>query len=93
MNSNDIRLRTKLIVRRGSEFLVGRDMLGIMKWSTSPFEAWGTRSRNDAEDVARMVGGDLWLFNNIVGEAVKLDEIQGNHGKPKREGKNSATYD
>ena len=70
--SNDIRLRTKLIVKRGAEYLVGFDLLGIMKWSTSPYEAWSTRNRQDAEDVARKVGGDLWLFNNVIGEAREL---------------------
>ena len=72
VNKNDIRLRTKLIIKRGPEFLVGKDLLGIMKWSTSPFEAWGTRCMEDAKEVARAVGGDLWLFNNVIGEAREL---------------------
>ena len=65
----DIRLQTRIIIRRGPEYLVGKIMGGPeLRWSTSPWEAWGTRNREHAEAVARSVGGDLWLFNPIVGQ-------------------------
>ena len=69
---NDIRLRTKLIIKRGSEFLVGRDMFGKLKFSPSPWDAWQTRDWETARSVARHIGGDLWLFNNVTREAVEL---------------------
>lgn len=65
----DIRRETCLVIRRGGEYLVGKIMGGPdLKWSTSPWEAWRTRCREDAENVARVTGGDVWLFNPIVGQ-------------------------
>ena len=66
---DDIRKKTVIIIRRGPEFLVGRIMgTQDLRWTISPWEAWATRDRDDAETVARAVGGDLWLFNPIVGQ-------------------------
>ena len=65
----DIRKATVLIIKRGNEFLVGRIFGGReLKWSTSPWDAWYTRRRDEAEKVARVVGGNLWLFNPIAGQ-------------------------
>ena len=72
MPRNDIRLRTRLIVKRGSMFLVGKDLFGKLRWSDSPYDAWYTRDMDVAENVAHAIGGDLWLFNNVIGEAVEL---------------------
>ena len=64
-----IRLATVLIVRRGTEFLVGRIPYSLeYRWSRSPYDAWGTREREDARKVARRTGGDLWLWNPISGQ-------------------------
>ena len=65
----DVRLATKLIVKRGNVFLVGR-ILGSreLRWSTSPYDAWSTRSKESAMKVAKKIGGDLWLFNPIAGQ-------------------------
>ena len=64
-----IRRATVLIVRRGSDFLVGRIPYSLeYRWSTSPYDAWGCRKKEMAEEVARKLGGDLWLFNPITGE-------------------------
>ena len=64
-----IRRATVLIVRRGSDFLVGRIPYSLeYRWSTSPYDAWGCRKKETAEEVARKLGGDLWLFNPITGE-------------------------
>ena len=71
----DIRLSTVLIVKRGSQFLVGRIPYSLeYRWSDSPYDAWRTRERDSARTVARRVGGDLWLFNPVVGQ---LHEIGG----------------
>ena len=65
----DIRKATVLIIKRGDAFLVARIMGSCeLKWSTSPWDAWSTRRREEAERVARAVGGDLWLFNPIAGQ-------------------------
>ena len=69
----NIRLYTALVIRRGGEYLVGRIMGGPeLRWSTSPWEAWKTRNREDAEAVARCVGGDLWLFNPVAGIVMEV---------------------
>ena len=73
---NDIRLRTKLIIKRGSEFLVGKDLFGKLKFSPSPWDAWQTRDLETARSVARCIGGDLWLFNNVTRNAVPLTKGQ-----------------
>ncbi len=69
MDQNVIKLNTGLIIKRGPEFLVGR-ILGTreLKWSLSPWDAWRTRDREEAEAVARAIAGDLWLFNPILGQ-------------------------
>ncbi len=67
--TGDIRRETKLIIKRGDSFLVGT-ILGSkeLKWSTSPWDAWGTRNRDAARRIARATGGDLWLFNPVAGQ-------------------------
>ena len=65
----NIRLCTVLIIKRGSQYLVGRIPYSMeFRWSDSPFDAWKTRERETAEKVARMIGGDLWLFNPVAGQ-------------------------
>lgn len=63
----NIRKKTVLIIQRESEYLVGR-IIGSMdlRWSRSPYDAWSTRSRDDAEKVAGLVGGKLMLFNPVA---------------------------
>lgn len=39
---------------------------GELLWSDSPYEAWMTRVKTDAERVAGRIGGELWLFNPVV---------------------------
>lgn len=80
MGRNDIRKSTGLIIKRGNEYLVGRIMgTSDLKWSISPWDAWITRNREDAEDVARATGGDIWLFNPI---AAQLREAELNEREP-----------
>ena len=71
MNSSNrfIRQATVLIVRRGAEYLVGRIPYSLeYRWSRSPYDAWNTREKDKAQLVARRVGGDLWLWNPVVGQ-------------------------
>lgn len=65
----DVRLSTALIIKRGSLFLVGKILYSTeYRWSISPYDAWHTRDRDVAKYVARKTGGDLWLFNRVVGQ-------------------------
>ena len=63
------RLYTNLIVQKDGKFLQGYIIgLNELKWSDSPWDAWMTRDRADAYDVAQKVDGELVLFNPIVGQ-------------------------
>ena len=65
----NIRKATRVIIKRGTEFLVGTILYSTdLRWSGSPWDAWGTRDMAKAEKVARRTGGDLWLFNPIAGQ-------------------------
>ena len=65
----NIRLLTALIIRKWPEYLVGTIVYSTdLRWSISPWDAWRTRNRNDAERVARATGGEVWLFNPIAGQ-------------------------
>ena len=64
---DDIRRKTCLIIRRNGEYLTGR-ILGSqdLRWSIYAHEAWKTRDRKKAEEIARRTGGIVMLFNPIV---------------------------
>lgn len=69
----DIRELTQIIIRKGHEYLMGTIMGGPdLRWTTSPWEAWGTRDREAAEAVAEKVGGELWLFNPVAGQLQEM---------------------
>ena len=73
----NVRRCTVLIVKRGSQFLVGRIPYSTeLRWSTSQYDAWKTREREAAQKVARIVGGDLWLFNPVVGQIREISEAE-----------------
>lgn len=64
---NDIRKKTGIIIRKNGEYLVGYVIYTReLRWSTSPYDAWRTRNRERAEEVARKTGGVMVLFNPIV---------------------------
>ena len=63
----EIRKKTCIIIRKENEYLVGTILWSTdLRWSLSPYDAWRTRRREDAERVARAVGGVPMLFNPIV---------------------------
>jgi len=65
----NIRKQTCLIIRRGSEYLVGTILYSTdLRWSRSPWDAWRTRDREKAEKIAKVTGGDMMLFNPIAGQ-------------------------
>ena len=67
MNRRKLREKTGLIVRKNGEFLQCVDAMRRLRWSTSPYDAWITRSEEKAKSVAEKVNSELWLFNPIVG--------------------------
>ena len=63
----NIKEKTVLIVKKGNEFLVGKVCFSNeLRWSISPWDAWMTRKRKEAEAVAGKVGGKLMLFNPVA---------------------------
>ena len=63
----DIRRETCIIIRKDGEYLVGTILYSTdLRWSRSPYDAWRTRRKEDAERVAGKVGGEMVLFNPIV---------------------------
>jgi hypothetical protein len=69
MKADYIRTQTALIIRKHGRYLVGREMYeGPLVWSLSRYDAWKTRDREKARDIARKVGGIVMLFNPIVGQ-------------------------
>lgn len=68
-NKTDIRLLTRVIIKRGAQFLVGTIVFSDeLRWSDSPYDAWWTRDMRDALKMAKKTGGDLWLFNPVAGQ-------------------------
>ena len=71
---DDIRKKTGLIIRRGSEYLVGTILFSKdLRWSRDKYDAWITRDRNAASMIARKVGGDVLLFNPVVGQTKEME--------------------
>lgn len=69
MSRDEIRKKTGIIIRKDGEYLVGTILKSTdLRWSRSPYDAWSTRDREDAEMVAAMVGGEPVLFNPIVNQ-------------------------
>ena len=69
MQKNDIRLYTRLVIRKGNEYLVGvQKVTGNLRWSISPWDAWWTRTRANACSVADKIDGTICLFNPVAGQ-------------------------
>ena len=70
----DIREKTCLIIRRNGEYLVGCVLYSQdLRWSIYPWDAWTTRIREYAERIAEKTGGEIMLFNPIVGQIRKAE--------------------
>lgn len=69
----NIREKTCLIVRKDRMYLVGCQIgTKNLVWSLSPWDAWRTRKREDAERVISVIGGEMILFNPIAGQIKEL---------------------
>lgn len=71
----DIRKQTTLIIRKGKEYLVARVSWSAseLKWSTSAWDAWRTRNIQEAQMVAGFTGGEIVMFNPIIGTVKKFE--------------------
>ena len=64
---DDLRKATCLIIRKNHEYLVGTALYSEdLRWSRSPYDAWWTRDKEEAELYARRTGGIVMLWNPIV---------------------------
>ena len=69
----DIRKQTALIIRKGNEYLVGTILdTTDLRWSISPWDAWRTRIRANAQSIAEKVDGEIMLFNPVAGQIRKI---------------------
>lgn len=71
----DIRTKTGLIIHKDGEYLVACQ-IGTKEliWRTSPWDAWITRNKEDAERVMAVTGGELFLFNPVAGQIRRCKE-------------------
>ena len=67
---NDIRRKTALVIEKNGEYLVGFSV--FLRFSSSPWDAWRTRDKEAAQAVADKVGGNMMLFNPVVGQIRKF---------------------
>ena len=66
---DDIRRKTCIVIRKNGKYLVGYIVFtDELRWSDSPYDAWKTRNKEKAAEVARKVGGVMVLFNPIVNQ-------------------------
>lgn len=78
----DIRRKTGLIIRKGTEYLVGKIVFSEeLRWSTSPWDAWRTRIRANARSIAEKTGGEIMLFNPVSGELKGYRKGEKGNGK------------
>ena len=65
----DIRRETCIVIAKNGEYLVGTICYSTeLRWSTSIYDAWRTRDREQAERVARKTGGVMMLFNPVANQ-------------------------
>ena len=73
MKWDETRKQTCIIIRKDREYLVGAVLHSReLRWSYSSFDAWRTRDREAARRVAGVSGGEMVLFNPIIGKIKEL---------------------
>ena len=74
MKRDELRRQTCIIIRRGREYLVGTILYSRdLRWSWSAIDAWRTRDRDAARRIVRITGGELVLFNPIIGKTRDME--------------------
>lgn len=71
----DIRTATGIIIEKDGLFLVGCDIFGRLRWSSSPWDAWLTRHKDCALKVADRIGGKRYLFNPVAGQLKEMRDV------------------
>ena len=70
----NIRECTGIIIEKDGEYLVGTILFSTdLRWSRSPWDAWITRKRENAEKVADKVSGRRVLFNPVAGQLKEME--------------------
>ena len=65
----DIRKKTCILIKKNGDYLVGKILWSSdLRWSNNRYDAWSTRVKETAEEVARKTGGIMVLFNPVVGQ-------------------------
>ena len=63
----DIRTKTCIIIRKNRLFLQGKECYtNKPKWTQYRHQAWKTRDKEKAAEIARKVGGVMVLFNPVA---------------------------
>ena len=70
----NIRECTGIIIEKDGKYLVAYcQITGELIWRDSPWDAWITRKRENAEKVADKVSGRRVLFNPVVGQLKEME--------------------
>lgn len=72
MDSEYIRKRTAIVIERDGMYLMAATEYHVPVWSMYIYDAWRTRSPEDASRVADAVDGNLWLFNSATGQKERI---------------------
>ena len=65
----DIREQTCIIVRKNNLYLQGKECFtNKPKWTQYRYQAWKTRNKKTAAEIARKVGGVMVLFNQVANQ-------------------------
>jgi len=63
----DIRKQTCIIIRKNNLYLQGKECFtNDPKWTQYRHQAWRTRDKEKAAEIARAVGGVMVLFNPVA---------------------------
>ena len=63
----DIRTKTCIIIRKNNMYLQGKECYtNKPKWTQYRHQAWKTRDKEKAAEIARKVGGVMVLFNPVA---------------------------
>ena len=65
----DIREQTCIIIRKNNLYLQGKECFtNKPKWTQYRHQAWKTRNKKTAAEIARKVGGVMVLFNPVANQ-------------------------
>ena len=65
----DIREQTCIIIRKNNLYLQGKECFtNKPKWTQYRHQAWKTRKKKTAAEIARKVGGVMVLFNPVANQ-------------------------